>query len=121
MLDIAACNNQNSSAIRVSETTVEPWYVYHYLEGRYEETRLGSSGNNQPALNKSRVEAIVLPLPPTCEQTRIVEELDRRMSTIDQMETAVRNNLKRTEALRQALLRMAFSGRLARSLQEISA
>lgn len=51
ILDIEACNNQNSAAIRVSETDVLPEYVYSFLEKEYEETRRRGSGGNQPALN----------------------------------------------------------------------
>jgi len=112
MLDISACNNQNSAAIRVSETSIDPWYVYRYLEGRYEETRAGSSGNNQPALNKSRVQAVPFPLPPAQEAERISVELSRLLSIVDQMETIVQTNLKRAESLRQSILLLAFSGKL---------
>ena len=52
ILDIPACNNQNSAAIRVSETPVVPEYVYYVLMGQYHENRRRGAGNNQPALNK---------------------------------------------------------------------
>ena len=51
-------------------------------------------------------------LPPWDEQVRIVAEVERVISVIDQMELAVEANLKRAESLRQSVLRMAFSGRL---------
>ena len=41
-----------------------------------------SSGNNQPALNKNRVQSMYLPLPPIVEQQKIVEEIDRCISII---------------------------------------
>ena len=46
----SASHNQNSAAIRVSEAGHEPRWVYYYLRARYEITRAGSSGNNQPPL-----------------------------------------------------------------------
>lgn len=120
ILDIAACNNQNSAAIRVSETGVPSEYVYRYLEGQYEENRLLGSGNNQPALNKARVQRIPLPLPPTNEQQQIVAEVERRLSVIETLESAVDANLTRTDRLRQSVLSTAFSGRLAVSELEIA-
>ena len=39
ILEIAACNNQNSAAIRVSEVGLAPEYLYYYLEHEYERTR----------------------------------------------------------------------------------
>ena len=112
ILKISACNNQNSAAIRVSEAGLPADYLYRYLEGVYEQTRRLGSGNNQPALNKSRVQAMIFPLPPLAEQQRIVAEVERRLSVIDEIESVVAANLKRAERLRQAILKRAFEGKL---------
>ena len=53
-----------------------------------------------------------LPVPPLPEQHRIVAEVERRLSVVDELETAVEANLKRAERLRQAILKRAFEGRL---------
>jgi type I restriction enzyme S subunit len=112
ILAIAACNNQNSAAIRVSEAGLPPGYIFRFLEGQYEQTRQIGSGNNQPALNKSRVQNIVFPLPPLAEQHRIVSEVERRLSLADELATIVEHSLKRADRLRQAILARAFEGRL---------
>ena len=112
ILDIPACNSQNSAALRVSEVGLPPGFVFYYLMGQYEATRRIGSGNNQPALNKSRVQEIVLPLPPLAEQHRIVAEVERRLSVIQQAETAVEASLRRAERLRQSILKRAFWGEL---------
>ena len=112
ILEIGACNNQNSAAIRVSETGLPPEYVYRYLEGQYEQTRTLSSGNNQPALNKTRVERMILPLPPLSEQKRIVAELESKISLIDALEFEIKNQLPRADRLRQSILKQAFEGKL---------
>jgi type I restriction enzyme S subunit len=112
ILDIYACHNQNSAAIRVSETGLPGEFVYYFLFGRYEETRQGSSGNNQPALNKSRVENILIPLPPLAEQHSIVAEVERRLSLIDQLEKTIEADLARANRLRQSILKRAFAGQL---------
>ena len=51
-----------------------------------------------------------IPLPPLAEQHRIVSEVERRLSVIEEVEAAVEANLKRAERLRQAVLHSAFSG-----------
>jgi type I restriction enzyme S subunit len=112
ILDIAACNNQNSAAIRVSASGIPPEYVYRYLEGQYAENRTIGSGNNQPALNKARVQAIPLPLAPLSEQNQIVAEVERRMSVIDELEATIEANLTRADRLRHAFLTSIFQGRL---------
>jgi type I restriction enzyme S subunit len=112
ILAASACNNQNSAAIRVSEAGLPPEYLYRFLEGQYEQTRQIGSGNNQPALNKSRVQSIVFPLPPLVEQHRIVAEAERRLSVVDEFEKTVEHGLQRAERLRQAILKRAFEGKL---------
>ncbi len=112
ILDIPACNSQNSAAIRVSQTGLPPEYVYYFLWGQYSVTRRIGSGNNQPALNKSRVQEIPFPLPPLTEQHRIVAEVDRRLSVIQQAEATVEASLTRAGRLRQSILKQAFTGRL---------
>ena len=112
ILDIPACNSQNSAAIRVSESGLPSEYVFYYLWSQYDSTRRIGSGNNQPALNKSRVQELFIPLPPLAEQRRIVAEVERRLSVIQQAEAAVEANLTRAERLRQSILKQAFSGKL---------
>ncbi len=112
ILDIPACNSQNSAAIRVSESELPPEYVFYYLWGQYDATRRIGSGNNQPALNKSRVQELLIPLPPIAEQHRIVAEVERRLSVIQQAESTVEANLTRAERLCQSILKQAFSGNL---------
>jgi type I restriction enzyme S subunit len=53
-----------------------------------------------------------LPLAPASEQARIVTEVERRLSIIDELQAAVGANLKRADRLRQAVLNRAFQGKL---------
>jgi type I restriction enzyme S subunit len=112
ILDIAACNNQNSAAIRVSEAGLPPEFIYRYLEGIYEQTRNLSSGNNQPALNKARVQEIIFPLPPLGEQKRICMETERLLSVADATEDSCRLQMDKAQAMRSSILRDAFTGQL---------
>lgn len=112
ILDIEAANNQNCAAIHVSETDVPPEYVYYWLWSRYEETRRGSSGNNQPALNKSIVERIPIPIAPPMELKAIVGLVEALLSQIESQEAAIALSLKQSAAQRQNILKAAFSGQL---------
>jgi type I restriction enzyme S subunit len=112
ILDVSACNNQNSAAILVSEAGLPAEYLYRFLESTYDHTRRLGSGNNQPALNKSRVQAITFPMAPLTEQVRIVTEVEGRISVLEALERSVIANLRRAERLRQAVLKRAFDGRL---------
>ena len=112
ILGIDAANNQNCAAIWIPETDIPPEYVYYWLWSRYDDTRRGSSGNNQPALNKSIVENIPLPLPPLGEARVIVRIMVEAFSYIHDQEVVISKSLKQAAAQRQNILRAAFSGRL---------
>ncbi|MCO5122704.1 MAG: restriction endonuclease subunit S, partial [Rhizobacter sp.] len=62
--------------------------------------------------------AIPIPLPPLAEQLRIVAEVDRRLSIVREVEAEVDANLKRAQALRQAVLARAFKCPASRAAEE---
>ncbi|MDD3179244.1 MAG: restriction endonuclease subunit S [Opitutaceae bacterium] len=55
---------------------------------------------------------LAIALPPHTEQTRIVAEVDRRLSVVEELETLVHANLQRSARLRQSTLQKAFTGEL---------
>ena len=110
--NIEACHNQNTAAIRVSESDIQPEYVYYYLLYRYEHTRRVGSGNNQRALNKERVSNLPIPLSSLHEQAVVIQELERHLSVIAQLDSEISSQLASTNTLRQAILEKAFTGQL---------
>jgi len=112
ILDVEAANNQNCAAIWSSEAGVPSEYPYFWLWSQYAETRRGSSGNNQPALNKSIVERILFPLAPLDEMDEIVRLVNQALDAISEQEIAIETSLKQSTAQRQNILRAAFAGQL---------
>ncbi len=66
----------------------------------------------QKNINLKVLSDLAIPVPPLAEQHRIVADVERRLSLIQQAETAVDASLKRAGRLRQSILKLAFSGRL---------
>ena len=66
----------------------------------------------QSGISGTDLKAIPIPLPPLAEQRRIVAEVERRLSVVQQAEATVEASLTRAERLRQSILKQAFSGKL---------
>jgi type I restriction enzyme, S subunit len=66
-------------------------------------------GAGKPGLSLEQLRSLPIALPPLAEQVRIISELDRRLSIVRELEAEVDANLKRAQALRQAILAKAFS------------
>ena len=75
------------------------------------EAKAKSSAGHQ-RISLSDLREFRIPLPPLAEQRRIVAEVERRLSVIQQAEAAVEASSARAELLRQSILKRAFSGRL---------
>ena len=108
ILNTPSAHNQNTAAILVSKTPCHPKYVYYFLQMNYENTRRVGSGNNQKALNKERVRALLFPFSSFEEQKNIVEEIESRLSICEQVQKMIDQSLQKAEVLRQSILKQAF-------------
>jgi len=74
--------------------------------------REGKQSTNLASISMSKVKALPIALPPLAEVTRILAEVDRRLSVLDQLECLADASLARCVRLRQAILKRAFESRL---------
>jgi type I restriction enzyme S subunit len=74
--------------------------------------KIAAHGGTMEILNLSILKSLPVPLPPFAEQQRIVAEVERHISIIEELETVVEANLTRAERLRQSILKRAFEGKL---------
>jgi type I restriction enzyme S subunit len=112
ILDVAATHNQNSAAIRLDPELCTPEWLFYVLMARYEETRRAGSGAQQPALNRARVEALRIPLPPLENQRRLVEDNERQLSLAATLTGGIDRARRRSATLRRSILEQAFCGKL---------
>lgn len=69
-------------------------------------------GSNIPQINNKNVEHLPFELPPLPEQQEIVRLLDEQFEVIERNVREIDGALRKSEALRQAILKKAFTGRL---------
>ena len=104
----------NQRIARLTPIEVLPQYLLWMLKSQI--FRRFVDGLNTGSLIQhmftSQLAEFALPLPPLGEQHRIVAEVERRLSVIDELESIIAANLKRAERLRQSILKRAFEGKL---------
>ncbi len=94
-----------------------PDYLCYFINseyGRHWVASVVSQQVGQANVNGSKLQALAYPVPPAAEQLQIVDEVERRLSVVSELESTIDTNLKRAENLRQSILREAFAGRLVR-------
>ena len=100
---------------RLVETNMMPKWFHTYATSQLgrtfiEQYAASSAGQNNVSL--SLIHTMPIPFPPLAEQRRIVAEVERRLSVIQQAAATVEASLARAERLRQSILKQAFSGKL---------
>lgn len=66
----------------------------------------------QANVNGTKLQALAVPLPPLPEQTRVVAEVERRLSVVEELEAVVSADLNRATRLRHSILQSAFTSYL---------
>ncbi|GAB1489736.1 restriction endonuclease subunit S [Opitutaceae bacterium] len=82
----------------------------HRLRSQIEFSAKSTSGVNN--INSKEIQRLVIALPSLPEQQEIVRLLDEQFEVIERNERELDGALRRSEALRQAILQKAFTGRL---------
>ena len=111
---VRCATNQQINALTVPVALISPEFLFWLFSSPFGQCQVkeNASATTLPILNKSKFEALAIPLPPLAEQTRIVAEVERRLSVVEELETVVSANLQRATRLRQSILQKAFRGEL---------
>lgn len=107
------CCFQNT-VIRLSSSNLSNDYLLivfktFYFIGIFSKIAAGVGINH---LSANKFSTIAVPISPLKEQIQIVQEVERHLSIIDQLEKTIDTNLKRANKLRQTILKQAFEGKL---------
>lgn len=89
-------------------------FIKYYLSLRsvYHQLEIQVHGATRPRVNTTQIKNIEINLPPLTEQQRIVKGIESRLSQAEAAEASIAEALQKTEALRQSILKKAFSGEL---------
>jgi type I restriction enzyme S subunit len=80
-----------------------------FLQGQINRKKTQTAQAN---IFQGKIRTLVFPLPPRDEQCRIVSEIERLLSVVDQTDHSVNAAARRSDRLRQSILKCAFEGKL---------
>ena len=112
--DTPSNTNQAVALIRGTDLGFAGLFALHMLDSTFVQQQLqgvarGGAMNNVSLQN---VRDIEIPLPPLAEQHRIADEVERRLSVVEELESVIDTNVARCARLRQSILKRAFEGKL---------
>lgn len=84
-------------------------YIEFFLRTAKERIESFAPATAQKNINLDVLRKVAIPFPPLCEQQRIVAEVERRFSVIEELETGTSTEQRRAIRLRQSILQQAFS------------
>ncbi|GAB3049046.1 restriction endonuclease subunit S [Spirosoma pulveris] len=117
--EIANCIHQNHIfRARVDQHAVNPIYVTYASKTTKAKRyfyKVAKQTTNLASINMSQLCNLEIPLPDLDTQTRIVQEIEARLSEADALEKTLRTELLRAERLRQSVLKQAFTGKLLKT------
>jgi type I restriction enzyme, S subunit len=106
--------NQRIAAIRFNEYYSPKFFLYYSWTDTFKDQFFANETGNvgQGNVGMKAVTETLIPFPVIQEQHRIVQEIESRLSVADKMEQSIQESLQKAEALRQSILKKAFSGEL---------
>lgn len=113
LAQVTCATNQQINSISLDEETLPVFAYYQVISpGFQDQIKMNASSTTLPILNKSKFSALSFAHCSLPEQQEIVRLLDEQFTVIDQNEREIAAALKRSEALRQSILKKAFTGQL---------
>ena len=103
--------NGNAMVVQPLRHPIEQRFLVYLFAGGIQINK-AISGTAQPQITRKSLEPLSFPYCSLPEQHEIVRLLDQQFEVIDQNEREIDAALKRSEALRQSILKEAFTGRL---------
>ena len=112
ILDFEACFPDSIVGFLADGSHCDVHFIEFFIRIAKEDLKRYAPATAQKNINLRTLSQLGIVLPPLAEQHRIVAEVERRLSVVQELEATVEANLKRAERLRRAILKRAFEGKL---------
>lgn len=113
-LGFPACFPDSVVGFTAFKKTIEPEYVDFFIQAVRTRIEAYAPATAQKNINLETLENLVVPFCGPEEQQQIIAMVEERFSEADQLDQALAASLQQSEALRQSILKKAFSGQLVR-------
>jgi type I restriction enzyme, S subunit len=87
-------------------------YHYYFWQSKTRELRAINQGAAQPNLNTDLIKEVLMPICSQAEKIFLIQQIESNLSAVDQLDHTITALLQQSEALRQSILKKAFSGQL---------
>ncbi len=111
-LGFDGCFPDSIVGFTAAKTLVVPEYVELFIKSVRTRIEAYAPATAQKNINLTTLESLVVPLCSIEEQRVIVSQLDSVLLILDDQSVAIGNQLQQIDALRQSILKKAFSGQL---------
>ena len=111
-LTFKACFPDSIVGFRAFDKIVTPAFVELFIKSARSRIEEYAPATAQKNINLTTLESLVVPICGTAEQAEIVRILDACLEAVEALDAEINANLARAYALRQSILKRAFSGQL---------
>ena len=107
-----ACFPDSIVGVLFEASLVSVRYVEFFIQSARNQIAVYAPATAQKNINNEILRALAIPLPPFEEQLAIVDAVEDQLSVIDHIKAETIAKLQSASALRQSILRHAFTGKL---------
>ena len=104
--------------LKVIKSKLPIKFLHYYFKNFINEFVKQSSGSTVLGITLDKVQSTVFPLPPLCEQQRIVNQIESLFEKLDQARGLIQDSLDSFENRKAAILHKAFSGELTKKWRD---
>jgi type I restriction enzyme S subunit len=109
-----AVNKADCFCVRLHGKTLNNTFTVMFLSTRavFKQLEANIHGVGRPRINTTQLKDVVIPICGSVEQQAVIAELEYGLSEATQLDQTIGAALQQSEALRQSILKKAFSGQL---------